>query len=308
MAGQVVAVCTSERKGVRKVNRGTVELQVEHGIVGDAHAGPWHRQVSLLAQESIDSMVAKGLNVGPGDFAENITTTGIELFTLPVGTILKMGPTIVEVTQIGKECHSHCAIYHQAGDCVMPREGIFVRVLSGGTVKVGDPIEVIQAARCAVITASDKGARGERDDESGTVIRELLASINGAVVRYELVPDDKELLKQLLIEAADRDHLDLVVTTGGTGLTPRDVTPDATLEVIDQQVPGMAEAMRAESLKKTPRAMLSRAVVGIRKRTLIVNLPGSPKAVRECLAVLLPVLPHAIETLRGVSGDCGRSV
>jgi molybdenum cofactor synthesis domain-containing protein len=251
-------------------------------------------------------MVAKGLKVGPGDFAENITTTGIELYTLPVGTFLKMGPTLLQVTQIGKECHAHCAIYYQAGDCVMPREGIFVRVLWGGNVKVGDPIEVIHPLRAAVITASDKGSRGERVDESGALIRELLAGIDGAVVRYEIVPDDKETLKSLLIEAADQDHLDLVVTTGGTGLTPRDVTPDATLEVIDQQVPGMAEAMRAEGLKNTPRAMLSRAVVGVRKRTLIVNLPGSPKAVRENLSVILPVLPHAVETLRGDSGDCAR--
>lgn len=142
MVGRVVAVCTSARKGVRKKNVGEGELVVESGLAGDAHAGPWHRQVSMLAVESIEKMRAKGLKVGPGDFAENITTEGIDLPSLPVGTRLRLGSTELEVTQIGKECHTRCAIYYQAGDCVMPREGIFVRVLAGGQVKVGDEIVI----------------------------------------------------------------------------------------------------------------------------------------------------------------------
>ena len=132
----------SEKKGERKKASPEVMLLEAHGIEGDAHAGPWHRQVSLLAQESIDKMIAAGLTVGPGDFAENITTRGIEVFTLPIGTVLDLGEALVQVTQIGKECHSHCAIYHQAGDCVMPREGIFVRVLRGGKVAPGDAVTV----------------------------------------------------------------------------------------------------------------------------------------------------------------------
>jgi MOSC domain-containing protein YiiM len=143
MAGEVIAVCTSERKGTRKRDRGEAQLRAEWGIEGDAHAGPWHRQVSLLAWESIQKMRDLGLNVGSGSFAENITTRGITLVDLPVGTQLRMGETEVEVTQIGKVCHERCAIYYQAGDCVMPREGIFVRVLKGGSVKVGDALEVI---------------------------------------------------------------------------------------------------------------------------------------------------------------------
>ncbi len=140
---ELVAVCTSEKKGMRKKNVGEGLLVKEHGLEGDAHAGPWHRQVSLLALESIEKMRQAGLDVNPGDFAENLTTSGIELYTLPVGTKLKIGGEILgEVTQIGKECHTHCAIYYQAGDCVMPKEGIFIRVLNGGRVKVGDKIEV----------------------------------------------------------------------------------------------------------------------------------------------------------------------
>lgn len=142
--GKIVAVCTSEKKGMRKKNTGQGVLRADFGLEGDAHGGPWHRQVSLLAMESIEKMRAKGLDVYPGDFAENLTTEGIELVSLPIGTRLRVGEDSVgEVTQIGKECHHHCAIYEQAGDCVMPKEGIFIKVIQGGRVQVGDRVEVM---------------------------------------------------------------------------------------------------------------------------------------------------------------------
>lgn len=144
MRGRVIAVCVSEKKGERKKPVREVFVRENHGIVNDAHAGDWHRQISLLAMESIKKMQAKGLDVTSGDFAENITTEGIDLPSLPIGTRLAIGDTLVEVTQIGKECHTRCAIYHQAGDCVMPREGIFVRVLRGGTIKSTDTMEIIE--------------------------------------------------------------------------------------------------------------------------------------------------------------------
>jgi MOSC domain-containing protein YiiM len=140
MPGQVIAVCLSTSKGERKTPVAAVELREEHGIVGDAHAGSWHRQVSLLAKESIDKMRALGLDVTTGDFAENLTTEGVDLLALPIGTRLSVGEAELEVTQIGKECHTRCAIYYQAGDCVMPKEGIFARVLRGGTVRPGDVV------------------------------------------------------------------------------------------------------------------------------------------------------------------------
>jgi len=140
MPGQVIAVCLSTSKGERKTPVASVELREEHGIVGDAHAGSWHRQVSLLAKESIDKMRALGLDVTAGDFAENLTTEGVDLLALPIGTRLSVGEAELEVTQIGKECHTRCAIYYQAGDCVMPKEGIFARVLRGGTVRPGDVV------------------------------------------------------------------------------------------------------------------------------------------------------------------------
>lgn len=159
--------------------------------------------------------------------------------------------------------------------------------------------------RAAVVTASDRGARGEREDVSGKVVEEIIKNLGGEVVEYAVVSDDFSSIKEQLIILADQVKADIILTTGGTGLSPRDNTPEATLSVLDKQVPGMAEVMRAESLKKTPHAMLSRAVCGVRGKTLIINLPGSPKAVKECLEAIAPALPHAIELLKGQVSDCG---
>lgn len=142
--GIIKAVCISKEKGTRKKNVGEGLLIEEHGLQNDSHAGPWHRQVSLLAMESIEKMKARGLDVGAGDFAENLTTEGIDLVSMPLGTRMKIGSSAVgEVTQIGKECHRRCAIFQQAGDCVMPREGIFIRILNGGPVKAGDEVDIL---------------------------------------------------------------------------------------------------------------------------------------------------------------------
>lgn len=158
-----------------------------------------------------------------------------------------------------------------------------------------------------ILTMSDKGARGEREDLSGEEIRKLVAEIPAEVKAYEVIPDEKYLIKDKLIEYADELALDIIITTGGTGVSPRDVTPDATLEVIDKEIPGMAEVMRFESLKKTPRAMISRAVVGFRGRTLIINLPGSPKGVRENLSAILPAISHAVEKIKGDPTECAQN-
>ena len=156
-----------------------------------------------------------------------------------------------------------------------------------------------------IITASDKGSRGEREDVSGKTIAAMLAGL-GTIRHYIIVPDEQEALSKQMVLMADELGIDLILTTGGTGLGPRDVTPEATLSIIDKQVPGLAEVMRAKSLEKTNRAMLSRAVAGTRGKTLIINLPGSPKGVQECLEVVLPALEHGLQILRGEASECAR--
>jgi len=160
--------------------------------------------------------------------------------------------------------------------------------------------------RVVILTISDKGSKGEREDSSGPLIHEMIKGLPAEVIHYEVIPDEKEVIIGALKKGADQMKADLILTTGGTGMSPRDVTPDATLQVVERQVPGFAEAMRAESLKKTPHAMISRAVSGIRGSTLIVNLPGSPKSVRENLAVILPALPHALSKLKGDPSECAQ--
>lgn len=303
---RVLSINISEKAGTIKHPIPEAKLRVDHGIEGDAHAGNWHRQVSLLDQKSVDKMIARGVkNLKPGIFAENITTEGIELFTLPVGTHLKVGAVEMEVTQIGKSCHHDCEVYRQVGMCVMPTEGIFTKVISGGTIKQGDEILIIPTIRAAILTISDKGSQGVREDKSGPA---LVKALEGKALIHQtlILPDELEQIKAALIALADSGELDLIFTTGGTGFAPRDVTPEATLAVTDKTVPGITEVMRAESRKITDRSMLSRATAGIRKSTLIINLPGSPKAAVECLEVFLPVMAHAVETLRGEAYECGR--
>jgi len=161
--------------------------------------------------------------------------------------------------------------------------------------------------KVGILTISDKGSQGEREDLSGKVIKEVAKKINGEVKYYKIIPDEKDIIQEELTKTVDELHLDLILTTGGTGLAKRDVTPDATLEVIEKEVPGISEIIRSESFKKTDRAILSRGVAGIRKESLIINLPGSPKGVRESLETILEALPHGIEILKGQATECGRN-
>ena len=309
--GKLIAICTSEKKGTQKQQVETAVLTENHGIEGDAHAGNWHRQVSLLGLEKIEAFRERGAEVAFGAFGENLVVEGFDFRNLPVGTRFRIGDVLLEMTQIGKECHTHCAIYHMVGDCIMPREGVFAKVVHGGEIRVGDEVVQIEPdpARpftAAWITLSDKGAQGQRKDESGPLIGSILTENGYDVVETILIPDDEDILKKELIRLADQRQVNLVMTTGGTGFSPRDITPEATEAVCERMTPGISEAIRAYSMTKTPRAMLSRAVSGIRGTTLIINLPGSPKAVRESMEFIMSSLKHGLEILNERTSDCAR--
>ncbi len=330
----VVAVCVSDVRGVQKTPVAEIELIAEHGAKGDAHAGAWHRQVSLLADESAERMRRKGLTIDPGAFGENILTRGIDLVHIPIGRTIRIGgpapastDVVLEVTQIGKVCHDPCAIYAQAGECIMPTEGIFCRVAVGGVIRAGDAIEVlpgessspaeagsqhasssagVREFRTAVLVLSDSRSSGERGDQVIPTCAESLQGTPFSIVCADIISDDREQITRELRALVDRGDIDLILTSGGTGLAPRDNTPEATREVIEREASGLAELMRLRGLEHTPRAMLTRGIAGAAGRTLIINLPGSPKAVREGIAALLPILPHAMETLLGSSHECAR--
>lgn len=307
---KIKAICISEKKGTQKHPVDSANLVEDWGIEGDAHAGHWHRQVSLLSFEKVEAFRARGARVDFGAFGENLVVEGFDFRSLPVGTRFQCGGVLLEMTQIGKECHAHCAIYQVMGDCIMPREGVFARVIRGGKLHVGDELTLLPpdpaVRRAAVVTLSDKGSRGECADESGPLLARLLAEAGYEVVEKLLLPDEQGRIQTELIRLSDGRQCHLVLTTGGTGFSPRDVTPEATLAVATRNAPGIAEAIRAHSMTITPRAMLSRGASVLRNGTLIVNLPGSPKAAREGLEYILPALGHGLDILRGTTGECAR--
>ncbi len=400
--GKIEALCISAARGTVKHAVPEVTLVKGYGIEGDAHAGHWHRQVSLLSAEQVDAFnqriassnaqilertnlnkldeiqrakdeelntvekakfreqnafesdkiaesgVTKKAVIEPavaGTFGENILVSGIDLRKLPVGSLLiiktankelarngnsniptlsaefeEQKPTcdeqenavILKLSQIGKECHSHCQIFQRVGDCIMPREGVFATVEQGGVLTSGMEITVElpkadAQLRAAVITLSDKGSIGQRVDTAGPRAAELLTAAGYDVVEQVLLPDVQAKIERELKRLADSRQVDLIITTGGTGMAPRDVTPEATLAVATRLVPGIAEAIRAGSLAITKRAMLSRGVSVLRNSTLIVNLPGSKKAVEEAFGMVLPTLEHGIRLAKGTDGECGRT-
>ena len=311
--GTLLGICISEKKGTQKKQVPEAFLRADWGIEGDAHAGNWHRQISLLGIEKIEQFREKGAEAEFGAFGENLIVEGYDLRNLPVGTRFQIGEEVLlEMTQIGKECHTHCAIYHQVGDCIMPREGVFAVVLHGGWIRPGDPVNMIPADpdrpfTAAVITLSDKGYRGEREDTSGPAAVKILEENGYRVVETMILPDDREMLERQLIRLADQRQVSLILTSGGTGFSERDQTPEATMNVATRNAPGIAEAIRAGSMQITRRAILSREVSVIRNQTLIVNLPGSTKAVIESLGFVIDQFDHGLKILTGRDGECGRS-
>ncbi len=310
-AGTVRAICISEKRGTEKHAVPEAKFEKGYGILGDAHAGHWHRQVSLLSYGKVQEFNERGANVQDGAFGENLVVDGLDFRSFPVGTILRCEDVVLKMTQIGKECHTHCQIYQRMGECIMPVQGVFAEVIASGTIHAGSEMTAefpdgTEPFTAAVITMSDKGSRGERKDESGPAMQEALRGAGFDVVEALILPDEKERLKQELIRLSDQRQVNLILTSGGTGFSSRDTTPEATMEVMTRNAPGIAEALRSESMRYTRRAMLSRGVSVIRNQTLIINLPGSPKAVRESMEIILESVQHGLGILRGSESECAR--
>lgn len=312
LTGTVRAICISDRRGIEKHSIEEARLIPDFGIEGDAHAGNWHRQVSLLSYDKVKAFNERGAGVIDGAFGENLVVEGLDFRSLPVGTRLYVGTAELRMTQIGKECHTHCNIYKKMGECIMPTQGVFAQVEKEGTVRPGDVMKAVLPAAdrpftAAVITLSDKGFKGERTDESGPAAKAMLEEAGYEVVELLLLPDEPEQLKKQLIRLADGRQVDLVLTSGGTGFSMRDRTPEATMAVAERNAPGIAETIRFKSMQVTDRAMLGRGVSVIRGQTLIVNLPGSPKAVRESIGFIIDALGHGLGILRGSASECANS-
>ena len=302
----VVSVNISDVKGTSKHPVPEITL-ISGGVVGDAHAGQGFREVSLLSAESIQRFGAEtDRTYTYGEFAENITTQGLNLAGAHLLDRIVIGEAILEVTNIGKRCHGEgCAIYRDVGRCVMPTEGIFCRVMRGGPVKADDHIELHpRTLRAHIITLSDRASRGIYPDRSGPAIKTRLEQFCRErnwmpAIEMTLLPDDAAGLKNELATARD-NGVDIVITTGGTGIGPRDVTPDVVMALADKLIPGIMEHIRCKYGDHKPNVRLSRSVAAVMGQTLIYTLPGSVTAVNEYLSEILETMEHCMLTLRGI--------
>jgi len=304
----VTAVCSSPSRRTAKKRQAEVTLIAGLGIEGDAHGGPGLRQVSLLSEMSLARMEQAGVGTRHGCCGENIDISAdMELHTLLPGVRLLLGnDAVVAVTGVGKDnADGHADLVIEGN--IFPREGLFAEVMTGGRVAPGDIMELVRAGAYSVgvLTVSDSSSRGEREDQSGPALLDLLRSSGFIAARYSVVPDELAAISEKLRLWCEDGALDLLLTTGGTGFSPRDVTPEATAAVFDRAVPGIPEMIRSMSARTVPTAWLSRAVAGIRMGTLIVNLPGSRKAAVECAGFMLGLAGHALEVLRGEAFRCG---
>ncbi|VAW23407.1 FIG060329: MOSC domain protein [hydrothermal vent metagenome] len=303
---KILSTNISKEKGTIKHPRGSITLS-GIGVEGDAHSGSWHRQVSLLAKESIEGFAHKaGRVIQYGEFAENITTEGLLLHHCHPLDRFKNEDIELEVTQIGKECHGDdCAIFREVGNCVMPKEGVFARTINGGVLKPGDELEYIpRAVRIHIITLSDRASRGEYTDRSGPHIRHLSKKFFNEKNRpfeteITLIPDDAGKLIHI-IKKQVRKGVDVIFTTGGTGIGPNDITPDTVQPMLEKEITGVMEMIRVKYGANKPNALLSRGISGTIGKTLVYTLPGSVKAVTEYLEVILPTIGHSILMLHGL--------
>jgi molybdenum cofactor synthesis domain-containing protein len=294
------SVNLSEEKGTIKkpVEEATID---KRGIRGDAHAGNWNRQISLISENSLAKFYKDtGRRIKPGEFAENLTIEGMDLKGVQLLDRFVGKSVVLEVTQIGKKCHGdNCAIFREVGKCAMPEEGVFTRVIKGGRIEVNDTLTYKpKIYKGLVITMSDRAFSGQYPDKSGKKIesrlREFLKShFSRWDVESMIIPDEQHELINLL-QTARPGGYDLVITTGGTGLGTRDIAPETISVLFDREIPGIMEFIRMQYGKDNPNALLSRSIAGIMGKILVYTLPGSSKAVDEYLEIILPTLKHSI--------------
>lgn len=303
---KVLSVNISEKKGT--IKKQVPEIIIgNRGIYGDAHAGNWNRQVSLLGNESIQKFVSAGTGrqINFGEFAENITTEGIELWKCHPLDHFEIAGCKLMVTQIGKECHgNNCSIFRETGDCVMPKEGIFCRVLKEGKIIPGDQIFYYpKKFKILVITLSDRASSGEYEDLSGPRAHELVRDFftglsHDCEVENILIPDDPVILEKIIFE--QKGICDVILTTGGTGIGPRDITPETIRRLIQKEIPGIMEFIRFKYGSEKPQALLSRSIAGTLDNCLVYTLPGSVRAVNEYMNEILKTLLHSIYMIHGL--------
>ncbi len=296
----------SEKKGTIKKPCESIVLNMQ-GIEGDAHAGNWHRQISILAEESIRKFEEQqGRKVGYGEFAENITTIGFPIHQAHFLDRLVGSDVEIEITQIGKKCHGKkCAISVETGDCIMPIEGVFGRVIKGGKLKVGDTLTYQpKVFKVKVITLSDRAYQGVYDDLSGAKLvslsKDWFAKHNlKCEVEKIILPDEKALLEKELNKSFEQDF-DIIYTTGSTGIGPRDIAPDVIMQLLDKEIPGVMDLIRLKYGKENSNALISRSVAGVKNKTLVFAIPGSVKAITEYMEEINRILLHSIYMLHGI--------
>ena len=302
----VRSINISEKKGTEKREVPSCMITV-NGLENDAHAGKWHRQVSILGADSIDNFaLSAGIELAPGAFGENIVLEGIDLSKVSVLDRFVIGDAELEVTQIGKKCHGDaCSIFKRTGECIMPKTGLFARVVKAGTIHKGQGVEFIEKKLVFhIITLSDRASAGEYPDESGPVIEKMVREYFSGLrwhlqIEKNIIPDEPELLRRMLIK--DRqDQVDIVITTGGTGIGPRDITPDVVSSLAGMMIPGIMDHIRLMYGASHPSALISRSVAAVMEKTIVFTLPGSVRAVTEYTKELQKNFEHLILMLHGI--------
>ncbi len=303
---KILSINVSEQKGTIKKPVSKVHVNL-NGIVGDAHAGPWHRQISMLGIESIKKFTEQYTRkINFGEFAENLTIEGLDFKEVKILDRFICKEVILEVTQVGKKCHGKsCSIFQEIGNCIMPFEGIFCRVIQGGNLEVNTLMTFLpKYFKILVITLSDRCFKGINEDFSGPIIIEKIKMLMESqhrlgMIDYEVIPDEIELFKNILKNAIEKEY-DIIISTGSTGIGPRDIAPEVVKPFIDKDLQGIMDAIRLKYGMQNPNALISRSTAGLKNNTLIFSIPGSPKAVNEYMDELIKIIFHCLHMIHAI--------